>query len=126
MTLHITSPSREKDRQRKDLPALKRYSSETIRKIKQIAEDEGEDFFILSRKYGMIRSEEEIPFNDEQIREKTIPELITDLRDFLECRDIDRVIYYDHGQSHNKPYFRLLKNACETLDIDFEKKTINS
>jgi hypothetical protein len=125
MTLHITYCSKEKDRTRKDLPSIQRYDSERIDKIKAYADQRNEKFAILSGKYGLIEPEEEIPFYDELLREKDIPHLITGVKNFLESRNIEKVVYHTKEvKDERRPYFKLLKNACDTLDLEFEKKVI--
>ena len=123
MTLHITYCSKDKDRTRKDLPAIDRYESKRIDNVKALAEEEDEKFAILSEKYGLIDPEEEIPFHDELLRERNIPQLITGVKNFLESNNIDKVIYHTKKvENERKPYFKLMKNACEGLDIKLEKK----
>ena len=125
MTLHITYCSKEKDRTRKDLPSIQRYDSERIDKIKAYADQRNEKFAILSGKYGLIEPEEEIPFYDELLREKDIPHLVTGMKNFLESRNIEKVVYHTKEvENERRPYFKLLKNACDTLDLEFEKKVI--
>lgn len=125
MTLHITYCSKEKDRTRKDLPAIQRYDSERIDKIKVYSDQRNEKFAILSGKYGLIEPEEKIPFYDELLREKDIPHLVTGVKNFLESRNIEKVVYHTKEvEGERRPYFKLLKNACDTLDIEFVKKVI--
>ncbi|MFO7794273.1 MAG: hypothetical protein R6V35_04845 [Candidatus Nanohaloarchaea archaeon] len=125
MTLHITYCTKEKDRTRKDLPAIERYDSERIDRIKALAEKRNEDFAILSGKYGLIWPEEEIPFYDELLRERNIPQLITGVKNFLESHNVDKVIYHTRKlENERKPYFKLVKNACQGLDIELEKRII--
>lgn len=125
MTLHITYCSKEKDRTRKDLPAIQRYDSGRINKVKALAEEKEENFAILSGKYGLIGPEEEIPFYDELLRERNIPQLITGVKNFLEAKNVEKVLYHTRKvENERKPYFKLVKNACEGLDIELEKKII--
>lgn len=125
MTLHMTYCSKDKDRTRKDLPAIERYDSDRIDKIKALAEKRDEDFAILSGKYGLIGPEEKIPFYDELLRERNIPQLITGVKNFLESHNVDKVIYHTRKvENERKPYFKLVKNACEGLNIELEKRII--
>lgn len=125
MTLHITYCSKEKDRTRKDLPAIQRYDSGRINKVKALAEEKEENFAILSGKYGLIGPEEEIPFYDELLRARNIPQLITGVKNFLEAKNVEKVLYHTRKvENERKPYFKLVKNACEGLDIELEKKII--
>lgn len=125
MTLHITYCSKEKDRTREDLQAIERYDSTRIDRIKALAEEKDQDFAILSGKYGLIGPKEEIPFYDELLRERNIPQLITGVKNFLESHNIDKVIYHTKKvENERKPYFKLVKNACEGLDIELEKRMI--
>ncbi len=125
MTLHITYCSKDKDRTRKDLPAIERYDSDRIDKIKALAEKRDEDFAILSGKCGLIGPEEKIPFYDELLRERNIPQLITGVKNFLESHNVDKVIYHTRKvENERKPYFKLVKNACEGLNIELEKRII--
>jgi len=125
MTLHITYCSKEKERTRKDLPAIERYDSERIDRIKALAEKKDEELAILSGKYGLINPEDEIPFYDELMREKNIPQLITGVKNFLESNNVSNVIYHTKEvKGERRPYFKLIRNACDTLDIELEKRII--
>ena len=127
MTLHITYCSKEKDRTRKDLPAIERYDSERINKVKALSEEENENFAILSGKYGLIEAQEEIPFYDELLRERNIPQLITGVKNFLKSNNVEKVIYHTKKvENERKPYFKLVKNACEGQNIELEKRIIES
>ena len=124
MTLHITPGSRDKNRLRKNLEAIKKYDSERITQVKALTDQRNEEFAILSGKYGLIRPEEEIPFHDEMVREMNISELLTHVKNFLQSRDIDEVIYYSADfEGESIPYLKLVKTACDALDINFEKRT---
>jgi len=124
MTLHITPGSRDKNRMRKNLEAIKKYDSDRITQVKALADQRNEEFAILSGKYGSITPEEEIPFHDEMVREMNISELLTHVKNFLQSRDVDEVIYYSADfECERIPYFKLVKTACDTLDINFEKRT---
>lgn len=125
MALHVTYCSKDKDRTRKDLPAIERYDSDRIDRIHSYAEEKDEQFAILSGKYGLIRPQEEIPFYDQLLREKNIPDLITGVKNFLESRNVEKVIYYTKEVEGNRiPYFKLIKHACDNLEIEFEEKII--
>ena len=127
MTLHITPGSRDKNRARKNLEAIKRYDSERIDQVKTVADQRNEEFTILSGKYGVIRPEEKIPFHDEMVREMNISELLTHVKNFLQSKNVDEVIYYSADlEGERIPYLKLLKTACDTLDIDFEERKIKA
>ena len=124
MTLHITPGSRDKNRMRKNLEAIKKYDSERINQVKALADQRNEEFAILSGKYGFITPEEEIPFHDEMVREMNISEILTHVKNFLQSKEVDEVIYYSADfEGERIPYFKLVKTACDTLDINFEKRT---
>ena len=126
MTVHITPGSRDKNRARKNLEAIKRYDSERISKAQALATEKDEEFAILSGKYGIIGSEQEIPFHDEMVREMNISELLTHVKNFLQSKNIDEVIYYHADfQGERIPYLKLVKTACDTLDINFKNRTID-
>lgn len=124
MTLHITPGSRDKNRMRKNLEAIKKYDSERITQVKALADQRNEEFAILSGKYGFITPGEEIPFHDEMVREMNISELLTNVKNFLQSKEVDEVIYYSGDfEGEMIPYFKLVKTACDTMDINFEKRT---
>lgn len=127
MKLHVTYCSKNKDRTRKNLPAIERYQSERIDRVKTLSEEKDENFAILSGKYGLIEAQEEIPFYDELLRERNIPQLITGVKNFLKSNNVDKVIYHTKKvENERKPYFKLVKNACEGLNIELEKKSIEN
>jgi len=125
MKLHVTYCSKNKDRTRKDLPAIERYQSQRIEKVKALADEKSEKFAILSGKYGLIGPKKEIPFYDELLREKNIPELLTGVKSFLQTKNVEKVIYYTKKvENERRPYFKLIKIACDATGVEFEKVTI--
>lgn len=125
MVLHVAYCSKDKNRVRKDLPAIERHDSNRIDQVHNHARENGEEFALLSGKYELIGPSEEIPFYDELLREKNIPELITGVKNFLQTRSIEKVVYHTRKiEGEREQYYRLIKNACNTLGIEFEKKVI--
>lgn len=125
MTLHVTYCSKNKDRSRKNLPAIERYQSDRIDKISSRVKDKEGDFAILSGKYGLLKPDDEIPYYDQLLREKDVPSLMNEVVNFLKTRDINHVIYYTREVKGSRvPYFNLIKTSCTTLGIDFEKRII--
>lgn len=76
---------------------------------------------------GLIDPDENIPFYDELMRERDITRLITDVGNFLESNNVNKVIYHTREVKGQRiPYFKLIKNACETLEIELEKRIISN
>lgn len=109
------------------MPAIERYQSYRIHETHSEASEEDKKFAILSGKYGIIEPDEEIPFYDELLREKDILNLLNEVENYLRGRGVRRVIYHTKKvENEGKQYYKLVKAACETLEIELDKRIIES
>ena len=126
MKLHITYCSKNKTSHSEKIEAVKRYNSTRINEIRKLAENEGDDFAILSGKYGLIPAEKPIPQYDKLLEKKDISKLLPETRNYLKAVDPQKVVYHTKKvEGVRKPYFQLIKDACIAEDIEFEKRVIN-
>ena len=125
MALYVTYCSKDKSREEEKIPAISRYSSARIEKIRELAEKRDQKFAILSGKYGILRPQQKIPFYDKLLGEEDLEEMVQKVEKQLEEMNSEQVIYFTKEVSGQRtPYFELIRRACENTETGFEKRRI--
>ena len=126
MKLHITYCSKNKREDEGKLPAIQRYNSERIKRIKQLADSKREDFAILSGKHGLITAKTQLTYYDKLLQKEDVKILLPKVRKFLRNKKPAKIIYHTKEvKNERKPYFNLIETASKQEEIKFEKKLIN-
>ncbi|MGH7600908.1 MAG: hypothetical protein ACREOI_31505, partial [bacterium] len=76
MTAFCTYCSALKSQAPGNIPAMQRYQSLRIRKVCQAAMELGLEFYILSGEFGLIPSQQPIPFYDHLLRPEEVPVMV--------------------------------------------------
>lgn len=106
---------REKDRATGLLPAFRRYRSERIDRISELAAAVGSPFAILSGLYGLIDSLEPIPYYDRLMSEDDVNRIALANAEFLKKRQVAGVVFCLPDPSldpHVRPYLRSMEEAA--------------
>ena len=94
-------------------------------KIENIAKEAGEEFYILSGKFGLLHAEHPIPYYDHEIKIEDTEKLAeTVAQQIVEC-GITEIQYYALPRQ-NKLYQEVLTRASSKQNITFINKTIDS
>ena len=130
MKIHATYCSAEKSNAPGKIPAIERYTSRRIQWVNKRAQRQGEAFFIVSGKYGLIKVEEEIAYYDYLLKNDALKEHIQLLSRQLSNLGIQQVTFFARPISIDPnilPYLKSIKEACrmgqvslELLEEDFE------
>jgi len=110
---------REKDREEGLLPAVRRYRSERIRRLQELAGEAGLPFAILSGLFGLLDAEEPIPYYDRLMAEDDIERISAAAAKFLKEGRIDEVIFCLPDPAldpHVGPYLRSMEKAAAAAD----------
>ncbi|MFH2201652.1 MAG: hypothetical protein ABIJ96_00910 [Elusimicrobiota bacterium] len=127
MTLYITACSKEKKRDRGDLPALERYDCERIRRVHADAAKQGAAFRVLSGKFLLLEADAPIPYYDKYLSEREVGFLVRLLARQLNDLKAAKVVFFraplsdDPGQL---PYQDLIVAACYRADLAIEVATV--
>ncbi len=130
MKIHATYCSAEKSSAPREIPAIERYTSRRIQWVNQRAQRQGEAFFIVSGKHGLIKAEEEIAYYDYLLTNDALEEHIQLLSQQMSTLGIQRVMFFTRPvriDPNISPYLKSVEEACRlsqvSLDIveaDFE------
>ena len=130
MKIHATYCSAEKSNAPGKIPAIERYTSRRIQWVNKRAQRQGEAFFIVSGKYGLIKVEEEIAYYDYLLKNDALKEHIQLLSRQLSNLGIQQVTFFARPISIDPnilPYLKSIEEASrmgqvslELLEEDFE------
>lgn len=116
----VTICCREKDRSAELLPAIRRYRSDRISRMAELAVHTDLPLVILSGLYGLIEAEEPIPYYDRLMSESDIPRIAALSAEFLKNRLAAGVVFClpdPEIDPHVKPYLKSLEEACATAGV---------
>ncbi len=106
------------------LPAIRRYRSERIRRLAELAVQTDLPLVILSGLYGLIAAEEPIPYYDRLMGESDIPRIAGLSAEFLKERLVTGVVFClpdPEIDPHVKPYLNSMAEACATVGVGLRK-----
>ncbi|MBU1046929.1 hypothetical protein KKH36_04100 [Patescibacteria group bacterium] len=123
MKVILTICSKNKDKNEVLMPARKRYLSDRIKKVEQISINNKLPFYILSGKFGIINSNELIPFYDKLLKQEDIKNLLPLVRDQLIQEKITEIIFYGEGINTKgwKAYYEIIEKITNKLNIKLEE-----
>jgi len=116
--------SANKDRAEGFLPASSRYRSERITKVKDIASQANQRFCILSGEFGLLESEQPIPWYDHRLTLEEIPSLVEKLAAQITEKKIKRMDYYSRSievDPYTAPYTSSIEAACRKAGVTLQK-----
>jgi len=99
------------------LPAIERYTGSHIRAVEEISKEQGRPFFVLSGVYGIISSEELIPYYDHLFVKDEIPELLPKVMRQIKEANISSVDFYTKDKPNWEPYRHVLSVAADNSGI---------
>src|SRR5579875_3610955 len=117
----ITYCSREKDHSPMLLPALQRYKSQRIRRVKAAADSQGVAFYILSGKFALLKAAEPIPYYDHLLTQLEVDQLAERVAGQLKREGLSKVIFFVSAArtASVEPYEQTIRRACAMEEIDF-------
>ena len=120
MTAFCTYCSAEKDASAGLLPAIERYLSDRIDRIKIASLYAGCGFFILSGEYGLIGDQEPIPYYDHLLAAGEVDARARQVRAQLEELGIAQLVFFTVPLSEDPtlgPYHECLRRACREASV---------
>jgi hypothetical protein len=119
MKIVLTICSLEKDNSMEDLPAKIRYTNPRIKEVNEIAINENLPFYILSGKFGLLKSTSLIPWYDKLLEHEDVKSMVPLLVEQLVKEKISKIHFYGKSKSASGwgAYYDLLELACEKLMI---------
>jgi len=119
MKIVLTICSFEKDKNEKILPAIERYTHPRIKEVNEIAINENLPFYILSGKFGLLKSTSLIPWYDKLLEHEDLNSMVPLLVEQLVKEKISKIHFYGKSKSASGwgAYYDLIELACEKLGI---------
>lgn len=118
----VTTCSKEKNLAEGVLPAIQRYQHPRITWVYQESQRLGLPMLILSGKYGLIRSDEPIPWYDQALTMDDVPALLPVLTKQL--RQVSPTVLHFYALSPETqgwaPYHRALEQACAPFGVKIQ------
>ena len=102
------------------LPASQRYLSERIRRVEELAKQDGLRFHILSGEFGLLESGQPIPWYDHLLVSEEVPALVEKVAARMVEEHIQQVDYYARPvdvDPNNAPYTRTMEIACARAGV---------
>lgn len=105
-----------------NIPAMQRYQSLRIRKVYQAATGLGLGFYILSGEFGLIPSQQPIPFYDHLLRSEEVPMMVERVVKQLHEFVVTSLVYFTRPLTSSQellPYHEVIKSACRQAALPF-------
>ena len=118
-----------KDKKKDDglLPAIQRYISKRITFVFNQSQQLQTPLIILSGKYGLIGSDDKIPWYDQKLTPEDVDALVPVLTQQLQEQAISSIIFYGRPRTTPgwEPYYDALEQACRQFDIPITYQLVN-
>jgi hypothetical protein len=118
----ITYCSKNKDRSPTLLPALKRYRSIRIKRVKEAADLRDAAFYILSGEFGLLKAFDPIPYYDHLLQGHEVAQLSKRVARQLGQQQIGSVRFFVSPTrgSQVAAYGETIRRACKKTGIEFK------
>lgn len=127
MQVFCTYCSASKDPSTGLVPAYKRYISDRIIRVQQLAETEKIHFCILSGKFGLVDWNEPIPWYDHLLTLDEVPQLVEVVARQLVEKSIHHLHFFAKSPSEDPqlwPYIKTIDQACAKAGVQLEGSTL--
>lgn len=128
-TWYLTTCSKDKRKDTDLLPASLRYTTPRIAKVQLLARQSGAEFRIFSGEYGLLCSDDLIPWYDHLLVEAEVPDMALRLAQQLKNSRIEKLVLFtgDPAQDpHLLPYMHCLSAAAQRLNLPFEHRIFSA
>jgi len=123
MAAFSTYCSANKNRDEGAMKAIDRYKSDRIKSIYRAARELGVEFFILSGKFGLIKSNQSIPYYDQLLTPQKVIKHSELVADQLKQFGITNLIFFSRPFSEDeqlKPYIDCVETAAQKQGTVFK------
>lgn len=123
MRVYCTYCSASKDRSSGSVPAIKRYISERINQVFQMANTDKVGFYILSGEFGLVEPDQLLPLYDHLLTIGEIPDLAKKVAQQIRDKGITHLHYFTKAprdEPQIQPYIKVIEQACTATHIQLE------
>jgi hypothetical protein len=124
----VTYCSRDKDQSPESLPALRRYKSARIRRVKKLADLQGVGFYILSGEFGLLKPNDPIPDYDHLLLRSEIDEFATKVAGQLAGERLTKITFFVNAARSQQvePYEEAFAGACRLTGVNLSVATLEA
>lgn len=112
----LTICSKDKDKSESPLPAIQRYKDKRIAHVFKISRRLSLPMVIFSGKYGLLKTNDLIPFYDLRLEKEHIDKMVEKLVYQFEQLNVSKIDFYgldEHEHVGWKPYYETIEKVCE-------------
>jgi hypothetical protein len=116
MYIFCTYCSRDKSDEPDRIPAIRRYQSERINRVYAAASQVGLEFFILSGEFGLLSSQQPIPWYDHLLLSEEVDELAAKMAQQIQEHGISGIVYFTRSSTQDpnvQSYRDSITAACK-------------
>lgn len=123
--VYCTICSKDKRTDKGLLPAKERYISDRINSVGKLSENDKVPFFILSGEFGLLNSDERIPYYDHLLIPEEVAILTERATKKLSELKVGEVVFFARPKKESwVPYYDVLEGATNALGIEFSVRVI--
>lgn len=103
-----------------DLPAVQRYISDRISRVRDLAQEKNQEFMILSGEFGLIDQEYPLPFYDHLLDPSEVDKLGSRVATTLCMAGVREVEYHTAAPelvAQIRPYLSVMEAACDRASV---------
>lgn len=123
MLIYSTYCSAGKKATNSPIPAVELYSSKRIAYVNELAHQNNTEFFILSGKFGLIHSKENINYYDHLLMPEEVETHAQLVTEQLKKNEISKIIFYTNSLERDcniQPYLDCIRIAANEAGVLIE------
>jgi hypothetical protein len=116
----LTTCSKDKDEREIPLQAIQRYTDKRISYVHMISEKRSLPMVIFSGKYGILKTDDTIPFYDLKLEAELVNEMVEKVVPQFEKLNVTEVDFYGLNEIEYdgwEPYYAVIKKCCKQLNV---------
>lgn len=124
---YCTICSKEKSEKPGLMPAINRYDSIRIKSVGYQAQEKGQEFLILSGKYGLIDARQPIPWYDHLLVAEEVEKMVAIVTQQLRDLKVQSLTFYTADEKSEpswRPYCEVIRQSTSATGVRLTMKTI--
>ena len=116
MLAYLTYCSAQKNYSKKAVPAIELYVSDRISKVFELAKSQNAKFVILSGKYGLVETHQQINYYDHLLNQTEIETHANVIASQIAAKCITKIVFFTKPvelEPNLLPYIACIESACK-------------
>lgn len=109
------------------MPAVRRYRSLRIQRLADLAARSGTLFLILSGRFGLVESQELVPYYDHLLQAEEVSGMVGTVAEQIKQKGISHVTFFSKSTQSRpqlRPYTELIERACSQATVPFDLRIL--